>query len=266
MASAWRQGSFIAPSDATSLGLVSADTASDARVIVITHSCDLANPKQIDAEVVVGHVVDEAIAKAFANGHSTRKLSLALLRTDGIAEFAIFEVSSRLNVPSASLELLRPWNELSVSAQSKHILQRWLAQRYARAEFPDAFIERIQLSGVGSRIDSLMKAHSWHVRSVYFDLDTDEEKVDANDPYQLGIYFVFAGDRDTAKQQANFAAQELAAVFSDKCHTAGSWKWIELIHCQAISDEAFSVSAANEFRRWRMEHRSIRGEPAERDD
>jgi hypothetical protein len=39
------------------------------------------------------------------------------------------------------------------------------------------------------------------------------------------------------------------------------WRWIELIYCEAVSEESFTLRAARTFRRWRFEHRSLQGEP-----
>lgn len=263
VASAWRQGFFVSPSDAVALGLASSAQAFGCRVVVITHSCDLANPNEGEAEVIVGSVVDAALAKGFANGHSTRKLSLESTPSDGQAEFSLLEFSSKRSVPRAKLNELQPWDGASFSLQSRKLLQRWLAQRYARAEFPDAFNHRLQSTGVESKLDSLAKSQSKHIRSIYFDLDTDEEKTDPSDAYELGVYFVYRGGNDASRQQAELAAGSLDAFVKARCHSIGAWKWIELIHCKAISDEAFSIAAANAFRRYRLEHRSVNGEPSE---
>lgn len=40
------------------------------------------------------------------------------------------------------------------------MLRRWLTQRYARSEFPDAFIKWLKDSGVESRFEDLGKRYS----------------------------------------------------------------------------------------------------------
>ena len=96
---------------------------------------------------------------------------------------------------------------------------------------------------------------------IYFDLDDDSERTIPQEPYELGVQIVYASDDAAHAVMARSFASSLKEEFERKCIVDGHWKWIELLYCDAISDQVFSLFAANTFRRFRLEHRSIDGEP-----
>lgn len=253
------------PDDAVALGLVDASQRDSQRVMVISHSCDLARDiaGEPHVELLVGTVVDEARATS-RNGHSIGRLHLEL-EVSGAKEWTEYLIGARQTVDKSALLQLEPWTYRCSSAQ-RRVLQRWLAQRYARSEFPDAFIDWLKQSGVDRRFEDLGKSYTASLVGIYFDLEDDTERTDVADPYALGIQLVYdTGDADHA-QRAESAAEKLITLLRDRCLKEGRWEWIELLYCEAISDEVFSLRAARTFRRWRFEHRSVNGEPFDPDE
>lgn len=261
MPSDWRQGDLLAPDDAIALGVVDASQSDTRRVLVISHSCDIASDADIEptVELLVGLVVraDEATSQ---NGHSIRKLHLGavgLLAT----EWAQYVIADRREVAKADLLRCVPWSARRYPAEQRAVLRRWLAQRYARAEFPDAFVDWLKQSGVGRRFEDIGKEYSACLVGIYFDFDDDSERNDPLDPYVLGITLVY-GINHVAHEKTAYAAREkLEALFARRCRSEGRWRWIELTYCDALSEEVFNLRAARTFRRWRFEHRSLQGEP-----
>lgn len=261
MPTAWRQGDLLAPDTAVSLGVIDPAQHDTHRALVISHSCDIASEAEVEptVELLIGIVVreDEATSQ---NGHSIRKLHLGAEGTPS-AEWVHYGIAQRREVPKAVLLQHEPWAERSYTSEHRALLRRWLAQRYARCEFPDAFINWLKESGVGSRFESLGKRHSAHLVGIYFDFDDDTERADPDDPYVLGINLVYeAGNAENAVAVEQ-AKVRLEALFAERCKLNDEWRWIELTYCDVLSEEVFNLRAARTFRRWRFEHRSLGGEP-----
>lgn len=261
MPTAWRQGDQLAPDDAITLGVIEAAQRDTHRVLVISHSCDIASAADVEpaVELLIGVVIrdDEATAQ---NGHSIRKLHLGS-KGQPATEWVHYAIAARGEISKADLLKHEPWTERRYTSEQRALLRRWLAQRYARCEFPDALINWLKESGVGSRFEDIGKRHSAHLIGIYFDFDDDSERDNPSEPYVLGINLVYdAGNADhaTAGEQAKMS---LDALFAQRCRSNDQWRWIELTYCDVLSEEVFNLRAARTFRRWRFEHRSLSGEP-----
>jgi len=173
MANPWRQGDLIAPIDAEALELIDAIDKYTARVVVISHSCDIASGADLEpeVEVIVGAAVSEADAK-YRNGHSIRQLNLKRDSSAGI-EWSLLRMGDRKLVDKPRLAGFQPWPDGAFSQDQRGVLRRWLAQRYSRSEFPNAFIDWLKASGVGDRFEKLAKKYSDSLIGIYFDLDDD---------------------------------------------------------------------------------------------
>lgn len=260
MSNIWRQGDLIAPEDAIKLQLTKSEHHSY-RLLVISHSCDIAREEAVEphVELLLTTVVQDFQATD-CNGHSIRKLHLPAQGAENI-EWLELCITERQVIQKFKLLAEKPWAERTINRDGIRILRRWLAQRYARSEFPDAFCTWLTTSGVGQQFKRLAKRFSDALVGFYFDLDDDSERQDADDPYVVDIYLVYDSKDASHASLAQEAANQLKGIFQTKCQQAGRWRWIELINCEAISDEAFSLRAANTFRRWRFEHLSVAGEP-----
>lgn len=261
MPTAWRQGDLLAPDDAVALGVIETAQRDTHRVLVISHSCDIASAEDTEptVELLIGSVVQQAAA-TLQNGHSIRTLHLG---ADGqpATEWLQYGIGHRREINKAEMLQHEPWAERRYTGEQRALLRRWLAQRYARCEFPDAFINWLRKSGVGSRFEDLGKRNSVHLVGIYFDFDDDSEREDPANPYALGINLVYdAGSADHAAA-AEQAKGRLKELFDECCKPNGEWRWIELTYCEVVSEDVFNLRAARTFRRWRFEHRSLGGEP-----
>lgn len=261
MSTPWRQGDLLAPADAVALGVLESAQRDTHRAVIASHSCDVASASEVEptVEILVGLIVpdDEATAQ---NGHSIRKLHLATKGRSAV-EWVHYEIARRHDVSKANLLQFKPCTERRYTGEQRALLRRWLAQRYARSEFPDSFINWLKESGVGSRFEDIGKRHSAHLVGIYFDLDDDSERDDPGDPYALGINLVYDAGNAEHSVAAAQAKARVETLFEQRCKSTGQWRWTELTYCDALSEEVFSLRAARTFRRWRFEHRSLGGEP-----
>jgi hypothetical protein len=250
----WRQGDFVDPRDFAAIDIKGADST---RALVISHSCDLAGDDEEFAEILIGEVTEH---QQHANGHSVRLLDLKAA-SSAKQEIVRFNITNRRQIDKSRLHSLVPdASRMSVSELS--ILKRWLAQRYSRPEFPDAFVERMKKC---DGFEKWAKKHSMVLSGVYFGTE-DLEITDEQTPYELRIYLVFASCNAEHRSKANSAREELVELLKRHYWQAVSWFLIELVGCEVVSDADFSVRNASIYKRWRFEHRSIKGEPLDRLD
>jgi hypothetical protein len=261
MPTAWRQGDLLAPDDAIALGALQPAQRDSHRALVIGHSCDIASGFDVEpaVELMIGLIVPEGEATS-QNGHSIRKLHLGADQ-GATTEWAQYGISERREVDKQRLLQYQPWSALRYPPEQRAVLRRWLAQRYARSEFPDVFINWLRESGAESKFEKLGKEFSASLVGIYFDLDDDTEREDPDEPYELGINMVYDISDASHEARAQQAAEKLKALFARQCMKDAGWRWIELIYCEAVSEESFTLRAARTFRRWRFEHRSLQGEP-----
>lgn len=261
MPSVWRQGDLVAPEHAIALGLPP-DQRHSHRLLVASHSCDIASREDSESQVelLLAVVVSESQATS-QNGHGVRRLHVPAHFEQSV-EWLELGITHRHMVSKAELLARDPWSNGTVSPKHRGILRRWLAQRYVRSEFPDAFVRWMGQSGMAERLDDkIAKRYSHALIGIYFDLDDDTEREDPDDPYTLGIQLVYDTEDSTHAAAAGEAAMAITQLFNARCRRQGRWWGTELLYCDPIADTAFSLRAAHSFRRWRLEHRSIGGEP-----
>jgi hypothetical protein len=104
------------------------------------------------------------------------------------------------------------------------------------------------------------------IAAIYFDVDQGEDvsRVGPDDPYTLAIHLLFSTEPDpeAAERAAETAKLAIKEAFRDKCLSKemGTWHDIELIECEAISDQAMTVQQAESLKRWSADHISLRTE------
>ncbi len=183
MPTVWRQGDLLAPDSAVALGVIETTQRDTHRVLVVSHSCDIASDDDIEptVEILIGVVVQQAAANC-QNGHAIRTLHLG---AEGYpcAEWVQYGIAQRRTVSKAALLQHAPWAERRYTGDQRALLRRWLAQRYARCEFPDAFINWLRESGVGGKFEDIGKQNSAHLVGIYFDFDDDSEREDPSNPH-----------------------------------------------------------------------------------
>lgn len=111
MPTAWRQGDLLAPGNAVELGVIESAQRDTRRVLIISHSCDIANDAFVEpvVELLIGVVVknDEATAQ---NGHSIRNLHLGAEGRPA-TEWVSYDITERREVSKTDLLQYEPWSE-----------------------------------------------------------------------------------------------------------------------------------------------------------
>jgi len=267
----WRQGDVLLADDAIKLQLLMPEAAEKRFAVIISHDCDLAAPleKEPAAEIIVGQCVGKLGADSYSK--NARRLQLEYQTRTGTL---VLELAAKDKQSIQKKDLLNsaPCREMSLDGRGIGILQRWLASRYQRAAFPEAFEDRLRQAEIAGKpqllkkIESALKDGGEHIRALLFDLDDGKsiERDLPSDLYELGITVLYDSFRDehTASVVAAKAAENLENLFAEAfCQNGTVWTDIRLQYCDSISDSAITVAQREMFKQWRLEHMSLREGP-----
>jgi hypothetical protein len=261
----WRQG-HVLPDDAVkAAGL--AEATNNALAIVVSRDCDLAQDQSIEpiAEVIVGRRIATPDGN-FTHAKNARRLHLTF--RGGTEHLAVDLIANgKRAIAKDHLAEYEPVETVKLTPAERSILQRWLAARYRRSAFSDEFDKRLEHTGMRDRLGKILKSAGTLIAAIYFDVDQGEEvtRTTADDPYTLVIYLLYSTetDPDAAERAAENAKLAIRNAFRDRCLSkkTGTWHDIELINCEAISDQAMTVQQAESLKRWSADYISLRTEP-----
>lgn len=262
----WRQGHVLKSESSVALGLVSADHAESAFTVVISHDCDLAQSPHAEplVEVIVAKRI-EAPNGNFTHAKNSRRLHLDCV-VGGAAAFLDMQALDKTATKKDELAGHAPSANVVLRPEDRFVLQRWLAARYRRAAFPDEFERRLHDTGVSKRIAKILEPLGKHLVAVFFDVDEGVEKVrnGEGDLHALRIDLLYSTEEDpaAAMESAQKAAAAIAAAFRERCFDAATgWKWIALLGCEPVSDEAMTYAMSTQLKRWNMDYLSLRADP-----
>ena len=265
----WNQGQILPPEAALAFRLVTEEELASRFPLVITHDCDLAAAlgREPSAEILIGESI-EKLGSA-TNAKVARRLELTLQSKMGPRAVALLAPDKR-TVPKEELFKYAPRKDLWLAPAERRILQRWLAARYRRAAFPEAFEARLRTKisrrTLIEHIESILDEGGKWIRCLLFDLDDGEvrERDGPDDVYRLGItvLYVSAADEPKAHAAASTAAKALEKLFARAFERQDrARQHIDLIYCDAISDGAITIKDCEKLSEWRLEHLSLASDP-----
>ncbi|MDO3530880.1 hypothetical protein Q3O93_02980 [Ralstonia pseudosolanacearum] len=267
----WRQGDVLTDDAAKALGLQHPENPDQTLVVVVSHDCDLAAvaDKEPESEVIVGRRIDKMGGDSY--GKTARRLHIEYQAETGPVVLELMATAKR---PISKPELFAtdPRQDMGLDGQGIAILQRWLAARYHRAAFPEAFEDRLRGAKIpGKRtflrkIEEILADGGEHIRALLFDLDEgkDVERKVSDDLYQLGINVLYNSllDEPAAAAAATTAAEALEELFELAFHSPeAGWQNICLQYCDPLSDNAITVAQRETLKQWRLEHMSLQEDP-----
>jgi hypothetical protein len=265
----WSQGQILTPEAALTFHLVTEEELASRFPLVITHDCDLAAAldKEPSAEILIGRPIDKL--GSATNAKVARRLELALQSETGSRAVELLAPDKRTMLKEALFEYA-PRKDLWLAPSDRRILQRWLAARYRRAAFPEAFEDRLRTK-IGRRtavehIESILDDGAEWIRCLLFELDDGEvcERNGPDDIYRLGItvLYVSASDEPKAYVAACAAAEALEKIFAQAFERqGGARQYIDLRYCDPISDSVLTIQDREKLSEWRLEHLSLASDP-----
>jgi hypothetical protein len=263
----WRQGDLLTCEAAAALGLVGA-TDQGHRAIVITHDCDLPHESEHCVEVIVAELVvkDPKPDPQLSYAKNPRRLHLAYEGADAAPLILELRHGDRRSVPKGDFaERAVKDNSLALPVDAKRALKQWLAARYGRPAFPNAFEERLRkLSGkrtVEQLIAKILEPDAKYLVGLFFDLGEQRgAEVGEGEPYALSVsvvYDVTEGGTE-ARLSAERVAGQLRDLFEKTYGKPDVATEIALDACEAVADTRLTLANLRRVDQWRLEYISLR--------
>lgn len=223
--------------------------------VLISHDCDIAAESSVEPVIEWIPATAASTDGSKTYGKNPRILELSCGVNTDSENCLHFDVRGKTTLDKQHFFQNAVLFEQQFSADQLVILRRWLSARYGRSAFPDAF--ESAMDRVRSKVDELSKKSGGGIRALYFDVDDGHmtERATEDDPYELLVYVVYP--METPIKTAEDFAAKLSAIFSKKFKTNGEWNGIELVSCDAICEDNFSLLLANSTKTWRVDHRSL---------
>jgi hypothetical protein len=209
---------------------------------VISHDCDITH-RSIDKEPFAELIVARRISTEPA-GDRVLLRSPRLLEFEGHVgdEHATYRVSAaeRLFVRRERLAGIDPVGPLGT--EPPDLLVAWLANRYIRSAFPDAFNERL---GPNQReIKRLLKTGAEHLHSIY--IRVDDEELPPETPYRLIIRGTML-QIDFLVPERRLSAQK---AFDSLIALLATCEGIEIADEALVSETEISLDDVRLMKRW----------------
>jgi len=240
----WRQGDFLVGEPASRLIEANLDRGVELSLVpcgllLITQDCDLVAPAS--KEPWVEFLVTESIRHVDGNftlGRNPRVLDLAV----GVPCFRL-SIHRKIKVPKNLLESCSRDSQLSWPSTELNVVLRWLARRYLRPAFPDAFNARLSVAS-----DAILR---WEKKAddvsfVLFQLNTDAE-LEPGDSYVLDVILGFP----------KLPYQKAQSDWEVSFETLLSVPGIFINNVRCLSEDDINVPILRAYKKWEKDFRSL---------
>lgn len=187
--SGWRQGDLIRDHQARELLSNAIDRKPEVKVefwlIVLTQDCDLVRDQQLEPFVELIVAVESIKEdKQRQNGRSTRSLQLQAQLEDA-HRWLECSIHDRFRIPKELLARPGPSPLKGLGLEEQRILRQWIARRYTRRPFPNAFEDR--LDHRKGAIAKLLKSDTARelISAIY--IETQDVELEPDQPYTLAV-------------------------------------------------------------------------------
>lgn len=262
----WRQGHVLQHADAVTLGLVKPEQVQH-KVVLITHDCDLQSKSEKNVEVIVGSL--KRGANNMKRAKHPRILDLCFENPSSDNQNAIeLRHENKTTIPKESFACGENDPVFTISAEEKQGLKQWLAAKYGRPAFPNAFEERLRAFNDGKKFNfekevaNIIAGNSEHIVGVFFDLGSDRfDDLEEGTPYELSINVVYDAVEGgpfgrTHAEQTCSALQDIFFTYYGNPSSSEA-ELIALENCSAVADTHFSLYALRRMDQWRVEYISL---------
>ncbi len=259
-ASGWRQGSVVRRDDAGPMLAESIDQIPSAdgepfRLIVVTQDCDLVSEPHIEpfVELILCKEIAE-VQPLYQNGRNPRLLHIKSIGSQGPAPWLEISIHDRFRVRKEALVNLNADAATRLEPHDVRLLSRWIAKRYTRPAFADAFNQRLET--VGKKLEKLFKSEAGGiVTGIFLDVADDEHPPDT--PYGIGVWITAkadAWDDDRSREMLDRFEERFSEIVDD-C------KGIDIIgdDIRVIPEEDLTLADLRQLKRLDKDYRSLPG-------
>jgi hypothetical protein len=262
----WRQGSIL---DQELLGALAQSCSAASQkadiAVVVSHDCDIAaNPvTEPIIEMISGRFL-RAEDGSITNAKNARKLCVTITEyPKGQQHFSELRATQKFQISKEQLADKNPSSRFVLGSRELEILRRWLAARYRRHAFPDAFEK--QFDKVEKKFREILRKSSDHLLAILFNMveESDADSGSADGTYILDIYLIYTSDDNSMEslKTAQATKAKIEEAFQSTYKRSGEWKEIELRSCDVMADNALTYAEYRQLVEWRSEGLSLRSDP-----
>ena len=257
-ASGWRQGSIVTGPDAhrllrSSIDRVAEQDQSQFRLIVVSQDCDLVAHPNVEPYVeLILCTKAERDQSLHRHGRNPRQLQIQMIGAGNDRAWFDVSVHDRFRVPKEELASVNKDKALRLENRDARALRRWLAKRYTRPAFPDAFNRRLQV--VDRKLESLFKSRKGRVVTGIY-VDVVEAELPEGTPYEIVVrataYAHCWERKETSKLLEQF--EERLAGILDDC------PGIDILEddIRVMPEDDLTVADLRNFKRLDRDYRSL---------
>ena len=218
-------------------------------LILASHDCDVVHERldqEPNVELAVGRWDTRLDPDGnYTHGKNPRSFQFAVdVPRPGVLAISAAE---RHFAPRSVLAAFLPAGGLGPS--DKATFARWLASRYDRAAFPDAFNERT--AAVRKELPTLLRSRGIPLTSVLVALNSDDELSDAEEYIVELVGLVRASVDDASRREAEAVIDRIAGRL-------GECPGINVVDARVASEAEVSIDQMRYLRAWDLAHISAR--------
>jgi hypothetical protein len=251
--SGWRQGSVLQNDLGERLAkLRFSDWGAQHRAVVLSQDCDVVSSSyelEPTVELIRATITTDA-DNAIRHGRNPRHLQIEHPSGSKLD----FSIHDRWTASRSELESSAPRGELSIQEGALRVLVEWVAKRYTRAAFPDAFNERAQ--GANRKIQKELKRNGALITGLFLAISPDDECL-PEQSYRVALR-VTATKETLATRTRETDLVRTTLLIADALRAC---KGIDVVDHDLVSETQFTLADLQYFRRWDWDYRSHSGEP-----
>jgi len=214
-------------------------------LVVVTQTCDLLQGdlvKEPQAELLRLSPSRPSINTSLGWGQHPRFIQLER-SASGLILYG--SVHDRVWIPKSRLDAIRPDTTRAISEEDTRMLAKWLASRYLRPAFPDAF--NLRLQPVEKALGKFLRTQRKRLRAVYCTLSSMDELPD-EDSYEAEFVLVYPY-QDLTQAEGTELADSFEDIFT-------SCPGVE-VSAKGIRDSDFSMVHMLKYMKWDLDYLSF---------
>ncbi len=261
-ASRWRQGSIVRRSDAgqvlaKSIDQVPHQETAPPCLVVISQDCDLLRDPDIEpyAELILCREAAHP-EPLYQNGRNPRRLHIETIGPRETVAWLDITIHDRFRIEKKALAGVSVDDTHWMKAGEVRLLGRWLAKRYTRPAFPDAFNQRLE--HVDKKLEALFKSRDGRVVTGIYVAVSEEEYLDER-AYEIGVR-ITANIEVWEKKESLKLLQNFENRFAWIVESCPGIQMLE-DDIVAVPEDDLTVADLRRFKRLDKDYRSIPLQP-----
>ena len=256
----WRQGSVftleasrpLIAAQRTLYGAESFEVPDDARLIVISHSCDVVNTGTQEPRIELCPAIPVArLDGRFTGTGNPRRLHVEL-DVGGVAVPHELLAPTRFYCPRIILETAGPDPAAALPERFRRNFLHWIAKRVRRAALPDAFNRRID-GKLRRRLAKLLAPLQAQMHALLIALDPMDEELADGEAYRMQVLALMEPEdfEDAERQRA------VTATVAEMEQLLDGREDIDLEQCEVRSMTNVSLAEHRDFVIWDFDELSL---------